>query len=148
MDIWLLAIGIWIPFGFSIGQRHARVHVASNWTPLLIDFWTLVPYFKKKLAIKKLCLIFLPHPGIRIIGKFKTEVLEISFHPGGRAGLPPARRISKPHVGAFQGRRHNSFFFWGQNFEMQQPPKKEKKKKEVHGKRVQRNFLEKILNIR
>jgi hypothetical protein len=46
---------------------------------------------------------------------------------------------------AFQGHRHSSTFFGGQNFEMRRP---KKRKKKVDGKMVQRNFLEKILNIR
>jgi len=158
----LVAIGFWI-FGYwhldfiwlfywakpCKGPRCFKLDPTSNW---FLDLGTVL--LKKKLAIKKLCLIFC-HIREYEYGKFKTEVLEISFYTGGRAGLPPARRISKPHVGAFHGiwgPPSQFYFFGGAKFRNAATPhqkkKKRKKKKRVHGKRVQRNFLEKILNIR
>ncbi len=161
----LVAIGFWI-FGYW--------HLDSIWLFYLPNLFfktckglrcfKLDPYFwlifgpwsgnfLKKLAIKKLCLIFAT-PGNMNMASSKPKyefadnywTLEISLHAGGRGSRPSYKQASCGGVSwHFKAAVTLLFYFFGAKF---RNAANEEKKKKVPGKMVQRNFLEKILNIR
>jgi len=130
------------------GPRCFKLDPTSDW------FLDLGLVFFKKLAIKKLCLIFAT-PGNMNMASSKPKyefaynywTLEISLHIGGRGSRPSYKQASCGGVSwHFRAAVTVLFFFGGQNFKMQRPRGKKKKKSMARG--YKGIFWKKILNIR